>query len=108
MIYTAKITNVEKVRHQATNSNFLEVAFTIIGVDEETKETVPVAERRIGLDPKATVEQIREEVAKYAETYGKEQAQAIVQAEQDKEDQHVEDIRKELLGKELNNKENDA
>lgn len=109
MNYTAKVTNVEKVRHQASNSNFLEVAFTIFREAEKDGEIVKeaVAERRVGLDPKITTEQVKTEIAKHVETYRKEQEQAVVQAEQDKEDKNIADMKEELTGIELNNN-NDA
>ena len=84
MTYTAKITDVQKVRHQARNKNFIQVECDILNEEGEIVES-----RKLGFDSSVTEEEIKSDVAKHAETYTLEKKQAIAQCELDKEDENI-------------------
>ncbi len=94
MSLTANIVAIEKVRHQATGSDFLDVAFTV--TDAEGKVIV---DRKIALDPASTQEQVVSELAKYVQSIEKEEEQKVAQAELDAIDANVVGLQESLVGK---------
>ncbi len=102
MTYTSKITDVQKVRHQSTNNNFIKVSFNILNKEKEVVET-----RHIGFSPTTTSDEIKADVEKHVETYMLELKQAIVQRELDKEDENILQVRDELIESETSNENDD-
>lgn len=122
-MYTLKITNIEKVRHQATGTDFLEVTVELsaterrvitpedldanpdlsaqdIKVGDEVDLPVVVS-RKLGFDPSMDKEAVLAEVTKYLEGYNLEQEQAIEQRKLDAVDDNVQLLKEELTGVEI-------
>lgn len=93
-MYKAKITSVEKVRHQATNTDFLEVIFDIIDKEEKV-----VATKQIGLNVQSTKKDVILAVNGHVVEYGRELANAKIEAEKAKANANVKDMQKTLVGK---------
>jgi len=92
-MYKAKITSADKVRHQATNSDFLEVKFDII--DEKKKVCVS---KIIGMNVTSTKDDVIKEVNKHIAEYERELKNAILDAERTKANANVKDIQDNLVG----------
>lgn len=102
MTYTTRITNVEKLRHQATGKNLIDVSFEIIGEVQNEDENAEkqfevVATRRVSFPASTSQEEIEAEVAKHVETYAVEKDQSVAQRELDKEDENIASIRDNLV-----------
>jgi len=95
-MYKAKITNIERVRHQANNSEFLDVSFDII--DEEGKIKIS---KRIGLDMNCTKEEVIKEVNNHIEEHKREVEIKKIEKEKEKVDKNFKDIKDSLVAKEL-------
>lgn len=94
MTLKSRITSVEKMRHQATETDFLDVGFDIMNESDEV-----LASRKIALDLEIDADGVRAEVAKYVETFQKDEEQKVVQAALDAKDKNVEDLREALVEK---------
>ncbi len=92
-MYKAKITKAEKIRHQATNSEFLEVSFNIIDEEENIQTS-----KRIGMDINSTKEDIVKEVNNHIAEHGREVENAELDAEKEKANANIKDIQKNLVG----------
>lgn len=88
--YTLAITGIEKIHHQDSNTDILDVAVNIL-CDGEV-----VAERKLGFDPTIGKEELETELQKYCDNYALEQAQAIANAAQDAIDKNVGELAEEL------------
>lgn len=107
-MYKIKVKNIEKARHQASNSDYLDVSFDILEVSNEpgpngeaNSQGKVVASRRLGFEPTITQEELRAELRKVANAYQLEQEQAAKQAELDKVDENVTDLKEGLEGAEF-------
>jgi len=93
-MFKSVITDIEKVRHQETGTDFLDVSFDL--VDESG---AVVTSRKLGLDPSASKEEVETELIKYATTFTSEQVQAVTQRKLDAVDENVASLKEELVGK---------
>lgn len=97
--YKVKITNIEKVRHQATGEDFLDVSFDILEGEGENAQVV--ASRKQAFDPRIKKELLAEKLQMVVDTFAGEQAQAAHQAEQDAIDENVGQLAEGLTGEEF-------
>ena len=96
MTYKAKIVSVDKVRHQAKGTNFLEVVVDIIDAEGNVVQT-----QRHGMDPKFGKREVLAEVQKIVDCFSTDAKQAVVQKELDKEDENVKELQDEVVGVEV-------
>lgn len=96
-MYKAKITNIEKVRHQADAKDYLEVTVDIIAI--ETKEVVHTHKQ--WLDPAISKEELLAEVEKMRSGWELEQTQKEENFEENKINENVNELRAELVGFEV-------
>ena len=92
-MHKAIINKVEKVRHQATNTDFLDVSFDII--DEEGSV---LDSKRIGMDVQATTEDVVEMVNSHIVEYGHELENAQLDLKRQKANANVKDMQENLVG----------
>lgn len=122
-MYTAKIKKIEKVRHQATGTDFLDVTIALCGSEDrvvteedlandpllaeqgvQVGETIslPVeVERKHSFDPSISKEDLKAEVQKIVAAFNQEQEQAKAQAELDAIDENVAELQSELEESEI-------
>ena len=93
-MFKSVITNIEKVRHQETGTDFLDLSFDLV---DEAGEVV--TSRKLGLDPSSSKEEVEAVLIKYVETFTLEQEQAVTQRELDAVDENVTSLKEELVGK---------
>ena len=94
MTCKARITSVEKMRHQATETDFLDVGFDIVNESDEV-----LASRKIALGMDMDADGVRAEVAKYVYAFQKDEDQKVVQAALDAADKNVAELREALVEK---------
>ena len=92
-MYKAKITNAEKVRHQARNTDFLDVSFDILDAEGEVQVS-----RRIGMDVASSKEDVVNEVNKHVVEHGKSVENAELDAKRQEANKNIKDIQDNLVG----------
>ena len=97
-MYTAKITSIEKVRHQATGTDFLDVSVHIIDA-----EGVVVSEQKHGFAPTISKDELLAEVEKIRAGYVRDEEAKAANAENDAINENVYELQKELVGSEITN-----
>jgi hypothetical protein len=95
-MHKAKITSAEKVRHQASNTEFIDVAFDIVNAEGEVVET-----RRIGLDVASSKEDVAKEVSAHVKEYENELENKKVDKKREAANANVRDIQENLVGSEV-------
>lgn len=123
-MYTLKITNIEKDRHQATGTDFLDVTVHIfenklrlitqedlddnpemveagIQVGEEVELPVVVSEQKHAFDPTISKEELQEKVKAILDGYTLEQKQKADNAENEAINQNVYALQADLVGSEI-------
>lgn len=98
MKYETRIKKIEKVRHQADDRDMVEVhvvAFTL-GEDDGKgkKKRTNVTKKILGFEPTITPDELRAEVAAYAQNLEREESAMKRQKEQDDIDKNVEELQK--------------
>jgi hypothetical protein len=96
-MYKAKITNIEKVRHQADAKDYLEVTVDIIAI--ATDEVVHTHKQ--WLDPAISKEELLAEVQNMRSAWELEQEQKVQNFEENKINENVNELRAELVGFEV-------
>jgi hypothetical protein len=123
-MYTLKITNIEKARHQATGTDFLDVTVQIycnelrtisqedldanpdlleagVKVGEEVELPVVVSEQKHAFDPAISKEELQEKVKAILDGYTLEQKQKLDNAENEAINQNVYELQADLVGSEI-------
>ena len=112
--FKAKITNIDKVRHQATETDFLDVTVDVIEVADEgqtfvvDKEKVTervVSTQKHALDPAMSKDEVLEVVEKIRAGWQLEQEQKIANAHENAINENVNELREELVGSEVEAKQ---
>jgi len=101
--YKAKIKGIEKVRHQATGTDFLEVTVDVITITEEGEEVVST--QKHALDPVITTDELVEVVEKIRAGWQLEQEQKEANKEDNAINENVYALQKELIDAEVVNGE---
>lgn len=96
-MYKAKITNIEKVRHQADAKDYLEVTVDIIAI--ETKDVVHTHKQ--WLSPAISKEELLAEVEKMRAGWELEQIQKEENYEENKINENVNELQADLIGFEV-------
>lgn len=101
--FKAKITNIEKVRHQATETDFLDVTVDVIEVTEDGDKVVST--QKHALDPAMSKEEVLEVVEKIRAGWQLEQEQKVANAMENAINENVNELREELVGSEVEAKQ---
>lgn len=92
-MYKAKITNIEKERHQATNTDFLKVQFDIVDAEGEVLQS-----KNIGMSVDADKKAVIAEVNKHIAEYGREVENVELNKEKEKANANLKDMKDTLVG----------
>lgn len=92
-MYKAKINSAEKVRHQATNSDFIEVIFDIVDA-----EGVVQVSKQIGMHVASEKKDVIAMVNGHVAEFGRELENRALDAERQKANANVKDIQDTLVG----------
>lgn len=132
-MYTLKITNIEKVRHQASGADFLDVSVEIVEIQprvitQDDLEANPelseqgaqvggtvdlpvvVSEQKHAFDPAISKEELQEKLKAILDGYALEQKQKVDNAADEAINQNVYELQADLVGSEIvvdTNKENE-
>ena len=116
-MFKAKIVNIEKVRHQATEKDFLDLTVEVIEIAEkgktfmvphpdDAKKTIKVSERVVStqkhaLDPSMSKKEVLEVVEKIRAGWALEQEQKAANAMENAINENINELREELVGSEV-------
>lgn len=102
--FKAKIKDIEKIRHQATGKDFLDLTVEVIEVADEGEETI-VSTQKHALNPAITKEELVEVVEKIRAGWELEQKQKKDNEAENAINENVDLLKKELTTSEVVNGE---
>lgn len=100
-MFKLKVNSIEPVRHQATDSVFLDVSISIYEKSETEDEDILIETRKIGYNRDISAEDLQIELDRVLAGFVRDHEQAQKQLEQDRADEHVANIREEMIGHEI-------
>lgn len=105
-MYKILIKSIQKVRHQATDKDFLDVELQVFPVEvKEGVEPTPVLEQKHALPVESTQEEVQAFAEKILAGFVRDEEIKEKNKESDAINKNVEDLQKELVGSEIKIKE---